>query len=95
MDDLKPEASKYGRRFATAGERANRGETGVDQHSLKLGDDVIVISGPHAGREGYVIGITTHDGEAIPDSVSVRLSGPPRLDVSLKSNDLKKHERAP
>jgi ribosomal protein L24 len=67
----------------------------VDQHSLKLGDDVIVTSGPHAGREGYVIGITSHDGEATPDSVAVRLLGSPRLDVSLKSNDLQKHEKVP
>jgi ribosomal protein L24 len=67
----------------------------VDQHSLKLGDDVIVILGPHAGREGYVIGITSHDGEATPDSISVRLLGPPRLDISLKSNDLKKREKTP
>jgi hypothetical protein len=54
-------------------EQAHREGDGVDQHSLKLGDDVIVISGPHAGREGYVIGITSHDGEATPDSTAVRL----------------------
>lgn len=77
-----------------ADERAHREGNDMDQHSLKLGDDVIVTAGPHAGREGYVIGITSHDGEATPDSVSVRLLGSPRLDVSLKSNDLEKHENA-
>jgi ribosomal protein L24 len=62
----------------------------MDEGPLKLGDDVIVCTGPHAGRRGYVIGITCHDGEATPDSVGVRLPGEPRLDVSLTSNDLQK-----
>jgi hypothetical protein len=90
---LKPRALCLAGGLLQAGERAHRKVDGMDQHFLKLGDDVIVTSRPHAGREGYVIGITSHDGEATPDSVSVRLLGSPRLDVSLKSNDLKKPEK--
>jgi ribosomal protein L24 len=62
----------------------------MEQHPLKLGDDVAVTSGPHSGREGYIIGITSHDSQSTPDSVIVRLMGQPKIDVPLTSIDLRR-----
>jgi transcription antitermination factor NusG len=61
----------------------------MEKHGFKLGDKVVIRSGPHEGREGHIIGIT-QNGPRTDPSVTVRLYATPNQEAVVTTGDLRK-----